>query len=189
MQKQTISITGFGADSKRTLGFVVTPVNIGGVRSRATFHVIEASTSYHLLVGRAWMHPNGIVPSTLHQCAKGVPNGMLVTIEPSSAPFSRDEAHHIDAAYYTDLSDAPLQPNRPDFYPIPLPGRPPLSRKSYQRREMPVEVTDSSPGPCLNQQHTPAKRKFEQPSATVGKSTRIALPNGQVKYHCGGTDL
>jgi hypothetical protein len=34
------------------------------------FHVLEITTSYNLLLGRAWMHPLGIVPSTVHQKLK-----------------------------------------------------------------------------------------------------------------------
>jgi hypothetical protein len=34
------------------------------------FPVLEITTSYNLLLGRAWMHPLGIVPSTVHQKLK-----------------------------------------------------------------------------------------------------------------------
>uniref|UniRef100_A0A2N9FS11 Uncharacterized protein n=1 Tax=Fagus sylvatica TaxID=28930 RepID=A0A2N9FS11_FAGSY len=39
----------------------------GPVNATVMFHVLKIPTSYNLLLGRAWMHPLGIVPSTHHQ--------------------------------------------------------------------------------------------------------------------------
>ncbi|KAL0462153.1 UNVERIFIED_CONTAM: hypothetical protein Slati_0102900 [Sesamum latifolium] len=38
--------------------------------STALFHVIDAKTSYNMLLGRPWLHENAVVPSTWHQCFK-----------------------------------------------------------------------------------------------------------------------
>ncbi|KAK4566254.1 hypothetical protein RGQ29_002479 [Quercus rubra] len=43
---------------------------IGELTSNVLFHVIDAKTTYNMLLGRPWIHGNGIVPSTLHQCFK-----------------------------------------------------------------------------------------------------------------------
>ena len=34
------------------------------------FHVIDAKTSYNVLLGRPWLHENGVILLTLHQCFK-----------------------------------------------------------------------------------------------------------------------
>ncbi len=39
----------------------------GPVNATVMFHVLKIPTSYNLLLGRAWMHPLGIVLSTHHQ--------------------------------------------------------------------------------------------------------------------------
>uniref|UniRef100_A0A2N9IHW0 G-patch domain-containing protein n=1 Tax=Fagus sylvatica TaxID=28930 RepID=A0A2N9IHW0_FAGSY len=44
------------------------------------FHVLEITTYYNLLLGRAWMHPLGIVPSTVHQKLKLQWKGGVLTI-------------------------------------------------------------------------------------------------------------
>lgn len=41
-------------------------------------YVIYAETSYNLLLGKPWIHRNGIVPSTLHQIMKYVDERDLV---------------------------------------------------------------------------------------------------------------
>ena len=34
------------------------------------FHVIDAKTSYNVLLRRPWLHQNGVILLTLHQCFK-----------------------------------------------------------------------------------------------------------------------
>ena len=45
-------------------------MQIGSLIADIKFHVLNADTSYKALLGRPWIHENGIVPSTLHQCMK-----------------------------------------------------------------------------------------------------------------------
>ena len=47
-------------------------VSNGDLKSEMTCYVIDADTSYNLLLGRHWIHRNAIVPSTLHQVMKYV---------------------------------------------------------------------------------------------------------------------
>jgi hypothetical protein len=37
------------------------------MKFNAFFHVIDAKTTYNMLLGRQWIHENGIISSTLHQ--------------------------------------------------------------------------------------------------------------------------
>jgi hypothetical protein len=53
---------------------------LGSVSSPVIFHVFEITTSYNLLLGRAWMKPKGIVPYTIHQKLKLPWKGGIITI-------------------------------------------------------------------------------------------------------------
>ena len=50
------------------------------MESYPLFHVIDAKTTYNMLLGRPWIHQNGVVSSTFHQCFKYCKNGQVKTI-------------------------------------------------------------------------------------------------------------
>ena len=64
------SIYGFNANGTRPMGKIKLKCQIGDLKSEVTCYVIDADTSYNLLLGRLWIHRNSIVPSTLHQVMK-----------------------------------------------------------------------------------------------------------------------
>ena len=66
----TTTIYGFNAGSSHPLGKIHLQCQIGDLKSEVTCYVINAETSYNLLLGRPWIHANWIIPSTLHQCFK-----------------------------------------------------------------------------------------------------------------------
>ncbi|KAM2634119.1 hypothetical protein EV1_024635 [Malus domestica] len=76
-------------------------MTIGELKSSTIFHVIDARTSYGLLLGRPWIHANGVVPSTLHQCLKFYREGVKV-IYGDTKPFTEAESHFTDAKFYMD---------------------------------------------------------------------------------------
>ena len=45
---------------------------IGDLKSEVTYYIIDADTSYNLLLERPWIHRNDIIPFTLHQVIKYV---------------------------------------------------------------------------------------------------------------------
>ena len=61
-------IQGFNQGGQRAIGMIHLELIIGELTSNVLFHVIDAKTTYNMLLGRPWIHGNGIVPSTLHQC-------------------------------------------------------------------------------------------------------------------------
>ncbi|KAM1855462.1 hypothetical protein ACFX14_005804 [Malus domestica] len=63
-------IQGFNQGGQKAMGMIRVEMTIGELKSSTIFHVIDARTSYGLLLGRPWIHANGVVPSTLHQCLK-----------------------------------------------------------------------------------------------------------------------
>ncbi|GMP49504.1 hypothetical protein CsSME_00016454 [Camellia sinensis var. sinensis] len=106
---QPITVTGFGGEKKVTKGRVVVDLAAGEIRSATKFHVIETDTNYHMILGRAWMHRYGTIPSSYHQCVKAKLGRRTVTINASEKPFWVEEAHYSDVVFFTELStdDAP----------------------------------------------------------------------------------
>src|SRR3954462_15430116 len=66
------NIFEFNANSTRPMGKIKHCCQIGDLKTEVTIYVIDADTSYNLLLGRPWIHRNHIVPSTLHQVMKFV---------------------------------------------------------------------------------------------------------------------
>ena len=106
MIKSFIAITGFQGDRKDSLGYVIVDLAVGPIRAATKFHVIDAHTNYHIILGRSWMHRYAAVPSSYHQCLKGIWAGKKVTIGASEKPFEVSEAHLSDAVYFTELQES-----------------------------------------------------------------------------------
>jgi len=63
------------------------------------FHVINAKTSYRLLLGQPWLHEYGIVTATLHECLRYYRDGVK-KINGDVKPFTKDESHFADARFF-----------------------------------------------------------------------------------------
>ncbi|KAJ1412755.1 hypothetical protein SESBI_20189 [Sesbania bispinosa] len=61
-------------------------------------------SSYHLLLGRPWIHLHQCVPSTLHQYIKSNFKGRDIEIPGVRAPFEANEAHLIDASLFDEVA-------------------------------------------------------------------------------------
>ena len=98
---------GFGNDTRQSIGFITVALHLGKFQAPDKFYVIDATTSYHLLIGRALMHKFGIIPSTYHQCMKGnvhtSAGRKVVTIAGTRRPFGRHEAHIAEAEFFDNL--------------------------------------------------------------------------------------
>ncbi|XP_028080309.1 uncharacterized protein LOC114281924 [Camellia sinensis] len=104
MVRQPITVTGFGGEKKVTKGHVVVDLAVDEIRSATKFHVIKVDTNYHMILGRAWMHRYGAIPSSYYQCMKAKLRKHTVTINASEKPFGVEEAHYSDAVLFTELS-------------------------------------------------------------------------------------
>jgi len=71
-------------------------------------YIIDADTSYNLLLGRPWIHNNWIVPSTLHQCFKYVTVVQMVFAE--MQPFKGVENYFTDSLLYQENNELVKQP-------------------------------------------------------------------------------
>ncbi|KAL0462830.1 UNVERIFIED_CONTAM: hypothetical protein Slati_0170600 [Sesamum latifolium] len=70
--------------------------------STALFHVIDAKTSYNMLLGRPWLQENAVVPSTWHQCFQYCCNSIVKRVLGDNNFFTETESHFIDAKYYIE---------------------------------------------------------------------------------------
>ncbi|KAM2064145.1 hypothetical protein PS2_027070 [Malus domestica] len=99
-------IQGFNQGGQRVMGMIRVEMTIGELKSSTIFHVIDARTSYDLLLGRPWIHVNGVVLSALHQCLKFYREGVKV-IYGDTKPFTEAESHFADAKFYMDEDMVP----------------------------------------------------------------------------------
>ncbi|XP_070050052.1 uncharacterized protein [Nicotiana tomentosiformis] len=63
-------------------------------------HVIDAKTSYNILIRRPWIHENKVVPSMYHQCLKYYEGEVEKKIIADDEPFTEAESHFADAKFY-----------------------------------------------------------------------------------------
>ena len=68
--KSRTMLQGFNLKGQHTIGMIRVKLVMGKVLTSSIFHLIDAKTSYKLLLGQPWLHEHGIVASTLHQCLK-----------------------------------------------------------------------------------------------------------------------
>ena len=101
-----MEVTGFGGAAKYTIGHIQLALKVGPILSLTRFHVIDSAVSYHVFLGRPWLHKHKLVSSTYHQCMKGRLNGKPIRILANNTPFDETEAHFVDVAFYEDLTPA-----------------------------------------------------------------------------------
>jgi hypothetical protein len=76
----SLTVRAYDKSSQGVIGTFEAKCQLGPVSSSVLFHVLKITTSYNLLLERAWMHPLGIVPSTVHQNLKLPWKGRVLTI-------------------------------------------------------------------------------------------------------------
>ena len=76
---------------------------MGPIVALTRFHVINPEVSYHVLLGRPWLHKHCLIPSTYHQYVKGRLNGRPVRIPANHNPFSIGEVNFVETMFYDKL--------------------------------------------------------------------------------------
>ena len=61
-----IEITEFEELTESTEGYVQLTLRVGPIVALTRFHVINSELSYHMLLGRPWLHKHRLIPSTYH---------------------------------------------------------------------------------------------------------------------------
>ena len=72
LSTMTTTICGLNICSSQSLGKIHLRCQLRNLKMEVTCYVINADTSYNLLLGWPRIHTNWTVPSTLHQCLKYV---------------------------------------------------------------------------------------------------------------------
>lgn len=62
---------------------------IGPIWAATRFHIIDARTSYHLMLGRPLIHKHQIVTSTYHQCLKDSWRDKKMHVNTFESPFQK----------------------------------------------------------------------------------------------------
>jgi hypothetical protein len=106
IQGTPMEVTSFGGAAEYTIGHIQLALKVGPILSLAPFHVIDSTVSYHVLLGRPWLHKHKLVSSTYHQCVKGRLNGKPIRLLANNTPFDETEAHFMEVAFYEDLAPA-----------------------------------------------------------------------------------
>lgn len=69
---------------REVLGVVIPFLKFVDVLHQVEFQVLNIPTCFNLLLGHPWIHACHVVSSSLHQCAKFIHEGFLVTIRPKA---------------------------------------------------------------------------------------------------------
>ncbi|XP_070049336.1 uncharacterized protein [Nicotiana tomentosiformis] len=67
------------------------------MQSNAWLYLIDAKTSYNVLLGRPWIYENKVVPSTYYQCLKYYKGEVEKKIIADDEPFTSAKSHFADA--------------------------------------------------------------------------------------------
>ena len=82
------------------MGSISLKVEIGELYSEALFHIIDANTSYNVLLGCPWVHTYGIIGFALHQCFKLCDeDGNVKMVYTNPNPFMGEEANYLVAKF------------------------------------------------------------------------------------------
>ena len=100
LSTERITIQGFNQNSQKAFGSITLPMQIVSLLADIKFHVLNADTSYKALLGRPWIHENGVVPYALHQCMKYKKEDGEARIDGDIQPFTVNEIWRYDDARY-----------------------------------------------------------------------------------------
>ncbi|KAK4391468.1 hypothetical protein Sango_1924600 [Sesamum angolense] len=119
LSNSRLMIQGFNQGGQWAVGIIRMQLTMDDMVSSALFHVIDAKTSYNMLLGRPWLYENAVVPSTWHQYFKYCRNGIVKKVLGDNKPFTEVELHFADAKYYIEdakKGEEVLPPEEPKSY-------------------------------------------------------------------------
>ena len=71
IQGAPMEIKGFGGIGEYTKRHIQLVLKVSPIVALTRFHVVDFVVSYHILLGRPWLHKHQLISSTYHQCVKG----------------------------------------------------------------------------------------------------------------------
>ncbi|XP_070028860.1 uncharacterized protein [Nicotiana sylvestris] len=100
LSESCVMIQGFNQGEQRAIGAIRLGITFEYMQSSAWLHVIDAKTSYNVLLWSPWIHENKVVSSTYHQCLKYYEGEVEKKIITDDEPFTEAESHFVDAKFY-----------------------------------------------------------------------------------------
>ena len=98
-----MEITGYGKSVESTEGYVQLALRVDPIVATTKFHMINLEVSYHVLLGRSWLHKHRLIPFTYHQYVKRRLNGKPIKIPTTNKPFSQGEVNFVETMFYSKL--------------------------------------------------------------------------------------
>jgi len=101
-------VRAFDGSRREVMGEIDIPIQIGPYTCNVVFQVMDINPAYNCLLGRPWIHAQGVVPSTLHQKLKFAVGGLLVIVSgeedilvscPFSAPYVETTEESLETAF------------------------------------------------------------------------------------------
>jgi hypothetical protein len=68
LMKTNMTLNVFSGEASEAKGTISKELTVSSETMPTTFFVVDIKGKYNILLGRDWIHANGCVPSTLHQC-------------------------------------------------------------------------------------------------------------------------
>ena len=130
-------------------------LRVGPIVALTRFHVINAEVSYHVLLGRPWLHKHRLIPSTYHQYIKGRLNRGLMRIPANRNLFNQGEVNFAETMFYNELelddeSPTPGTPGAPILEEEEEGGRGTLDlRNLLERKRQKRELSSSGSRECV----------------------------------------
>ena len=132
---------------------------IGEMESSVLFHIIDAKTTYKLLIGRPWLHEYGVVPSTYNQCLKYFQDGQVKKIVADDKPFTVAKSHFTDAKFY--LEDDMIEETQ-------------VVASPYSKEEKPYSKAPRIDSPIEEKETKQTETSIEEKKHHTSEVTRVA---------------
>jgi hypothetical protein len=68
LMRTNMTLSSFSGEPSNAKGIMSMDLMVGCKTVPTAFFVVDVKGKYNLLLGHDWIHANGCVPSTLHQC-------------------------------------------------------------------------------------------------------------------------
>ncbi|XP_077223005.1 uncharacterized protein LOC143856622 [Tasmannia lanceolata] len=73
-------ILAYDNTRRNVIGILIAEILLGGEKFKVDFMVLDIKTSFNLLLGRPWLHKEGVIASSLHQKLKFIKNNKIITV-------------------------------------------------------------------------------------------------------------
>ncbi|XP_051140068.1 uncharacterized protein LOC127257654 [Andrographis paniculata] len=96
-------MTSFTGQPTKPEGMMVATIEVGPKKISTVFFIVDADTTYSLLLGRDWIHASQCVPSTLHQQLMFWEGNQVFKMEANDNPFDVSEQVEESVFYSSHL--------------------------------------------------------------------------------------